>query len=110
MQLTTISVNAPNSSDTAMHFSVVENRRVATTILAIAKRDAAVIVGVATSKDYRCKGLATECLQVLCSRFLKEGKDLYLQYDNLEAGKIYERLGFRNVDQVIHYRKKKFLL
>lgn len=68
-------------------------------------KDAAVIVGVATSKDYRCKGLATECLQLLCSRLLKEGKDLYLQYDNLEAGKIYERLGFRNVDQVIHYRK-----
>lgn len=68
-------------------------------------KDAAVIVGVGTSKDYRCKGLATECLQFLCSDLLKENKDLYLQYDNIEAGKIYERLGFSKIDQVFHYRK-----
>ncbi|MDR7855470.1 GNAT family N-acetyltransferase [Tissierella sp.] len=68
-------------------------------------KDTAVIVGVATNRDYRCKGLATQCLQSLCSILLKEGKDLYLQYDNLEAGKIYEKLGFVNIDQVIHYRK-----
>ncbi len=68
-------------------------------------KNAAIIVGVGTNKDKRGKGLATECLNELCSTLLKEGKDLYLQYDNLEAGKIYERLGFKNIDQVIHYRK-----
>lgn len=68
-------------------------------------KDGAVIVGVATIEDNRCKGLATQCLQVLCSSLLKEGKDLYLQYDNLEAGKIYERLGFKIMDQVFHYKK-----
>lgn len=67
--------------------------------------DAAIIVGVATNNNYRCKGLATECMQLLCSTLLKEGKDLYLQYENLEAGKIYERIGFREIDQVIHCRK-----
>lgn len=68
-------------------------------------KDAAVIVGVGTIEDYRCKGLATECLQILCSDLLKEKKNLYLQYDNLEAGKLYERLGFSRIDQVFHYRR-----
>ena len=67
--------------------------------------DAAVIVGVGTEEYYRCKGLATECLQFLCSNLLKQKKDLYLQYDNLEAGKIYERLGFSKIDQVFHYKR-----
>lgn len=67
--------------------------------------DGAVIVGVATDNNYRYKGLATECLYLLCNTLLKEGKDLYLQYDNLEAGKIYEKLGFRTIDQVIHYKR-----
>lgn len=68
-------------------------------------KDGAVIVGVATDNNHRYKGLATECLYLLCSTLLKEGKDLYLQYDNLEAGKIYEKLGFRIIDQVIHYKR-----
>lgn len=67
--------------------------------------DGAVIVGVATDIKYRGKGLATECLIWLCNTLLKEGKDIYLQYDNLEAGRIYERLGFERIDQVIHCRK-----
>ncbi len=67
--------------------------------------DSAVIVGVATKKNYRCKGLATECLQMLLKNLLEEGKDLYLQYDNLDAGKIYEKLGFEVIDRVIHLEK-----
>ena len=68
-------------------------------------KEAAVIVGVATNEDNRGKGLATKCLESLCNSLINEGKNLYLQYDNLEAGKIYERLGFKNIDQVIHYKK-----
>lgn len=68
-------------------------------------REAAVIVGVATNPDHKCKGLATECLKLLCSKLLNEEKNIYLQYDNLEAGKIYERLGFRPIDQVMHYKR-----
>lgn len=70
--------------------------------------DAAVIVGIATRKDYRAKGLATECLKILSKSLINEGKDLYLQYDNLEAGKIYEKLGFKIIDHVIHLNKKEF--
>lgn len=68
-------------------------------------KDSAVIVGVATKNDCRHKGLATACTQYLCKQLLKEGKDVYLQYDNLDAGRIYERLGFERVDQVIHLRR-----
>lgn len=68
------------------------------------KREA-VIVGVATHRSYWGKGLATKCLQSLCSTLLGEGKDIYLQFDNLEAGRIYERLGFKIIDQVMHYNK-----
>ena len=68
-------------------------------------KNAAVIVGVATDPNNMCQGLATECLQLLCSRLINEKKDLYLQYDNLEAGKIYERIGFSPIDQVMHYKK-----
>ena len=67
--------------------------------------DGAVIVGVATDPGYQHKKLATKCLQLLCKDLLKEGKNIYLQYDNLEAGKIYERLGFKPIDQVVHYEK-----
>lgn len=69
--------------------------------------EAAVIVGVATKKELRHRGLASQCLKRLICDLLEEGKDLYLQYDNLEAGKIYERLGFKVVDRVIHLRAKE---
>lgn len=67
--------------------------------------DGALIVGVATRKDYWKRGLATHCLEELIEILQEEEKDLYLQYDNLEAGKIYERLGFEVIDQVMHYKK-----
>ncbi|MBB6214414.1 hypothetical protein HNQ80_000494 [Anaerosolibacter carboniphilus] len=63
----------------------------------------ALIVGVATDPEYQGKGLGTACVKALCDQLLKEGKDLYLQYDNMDAGRIYERLGFRAFDQVKHY-------
>ena len=67
--------------------------------------DAAIIVGMATRKKHRHKGMASQCLQKLCKDLLEEGKDLYLQYDNFQAGKIYERQGFEIIDQVVHLSK-----
>ncbi|WP_353095384.1 GNAT family N-acetyltransferase [Tissierella praeacuta] len=67
--------------------------------------DSALVVGVATEPEYQKKGLGTICLQVLIQELLEEGKDIYLQYDNLDAGRIYERLGFKQIDQMIHYEK-----
>lgn len=69
------------------------------------KEDSAIIVGVGTKEEYQHKGMATECLKYLCRILLKEGKSLFLQYDNLEAGHIYERLGFHRIDEMIYYKK-----
>ena len=69
-------------------------------------KDGALIVGVATAKDYRGQGLGTECLKFLCNTLQKEGKDLFLQYHNLDAEGIYNRLGFKKFDQVMHYFKE----
>ena len=65
----------------------------------------AIIVGVATLKDYEKKGFATKCLTFLISELVQEGKSLYLQYDNPRAGEIYKRLGFLEIDRVKHYKK-----
>jgi len=69
------------------------------------EEDSALIVGVGTAAGLQGKGLATKCLKVLCTMLLQEGKDLYLQYDNMDAGRIYEKLGFEPVDQVRHYKR-----
>lgn len=57
----------------------------------------AMIVGVGTHPSYRRRGLATKCTIKICSELLRENKIPCLFYDNEEAGKIYKRLGFRDV-------------
>ena len=79
-------------------------------IIAVAQSEfeetkSALIVGVATDPDYQGKGYASQCLEVLCKELLSEGKKLFLQYDNIDAGRIYGRLGFRPIDQVKHYKR-----
>ncbi len=80
-------------------------------ILAVAQSEfespkSALIVGVATRPGYERRGLATMCLEVLCKELMQEGKNLFLQYDNIDAGRIYERLGFMAFDRVRHYRSR----
>ncbi|OYD08267.1 GNAT family N-acetyltransferase [Paludifilum halophilum] len=58
---------------------------------------AAMIVGVGTHVDFRRQGLATQLMARLCCEVLYEGKKLCLFYDNPRAGKIYKRLGFRDI-------------
>lgn len=69
------------------------------------EKDSVLIVGVGTDIESQGKGLATKCLKVLCSQLVNEGKDLYLQYDNMDAGRIYEKLGFKPIDQLRHYKR-----
>lgn len=55
----------------------------------------AMVIGVATHPEARKRGLASQVLTALCSASLSKGKEfLCLFYDNPEAGKIYQRLGF----------------
>lgn len=67
--------------------------------------DSALIVGVATAPEEQGKGLATHCLKFLCGELQKEGKDLFLLYDNPTAGKIYEKIGFQAIDEIGYYNK-----
>lgn len=57
------------------------------------------IVAVATKEEYRNRGLVTKCLSKLCKDMLKEGKTLCLFYDNPIAGKLYKKLGFKDIDK-----------
>lgn len=79
-------------------------------IVSVAQTDfetkkSSLIVGIATDTNYRYKGMATECTYVLSRILQGERKDVFLQYDNPKAGKIYERLGYRRIDRVVHYKK-----
>lgn len=64
----------------------------------------AMIVGVCTRKEYRRQGLATAIMQKLFKDILAEGKTLCLFYDNPEAGRIYKRLGFKDIGKWTMHR------
>lgn len=83
----------------------INNRIVSVAQTEFENDNSAIIVGVATSKEHQKKGLASACLKFLCNKLINEQKDLYLQYDNKDAGKIYERIGFKPIDRVKHYFK-----
>lgn len=57
----------------------------------------AMVVGVATLPEYRYQGLASYCVHRICNDLIGEGKTPVLFYDNPEAGKIYEKIGFENI-------------
>lgn len=59
---------------------------------------AAMIIGVATLPDCRGLGLASLAVSRLCQELLDSGKSfLCLFYSNPAAGRIYQRIGFREV-------------
>lgn len=58
----------------------------------------AMVVGVATLKEYRNQGFMSQCLAKLCLDLVNEGKGLCLFYDNPKAGSIYHRIGFETID------------
>lgn len=57
----------------------------------------AMVVGVCTHPEHRRKGYATLCMNALCRDILDEGRSLCLFYDNPQAGRIYQRIGFRDI-------------
>lgn len=59
----------------------------------------AMVVGVATAKEYRNRGLMSVCMSKLCRDVLSEGKTLCLFYDNPKAGSVYHKLGFEPIDK-----------
>lgn len=64
----------------------------------------AMVIGVGTHPLYRNKGYATKCIVKLCDDLINEKMKPCLFYDNEKAGKIYKKLGFKEVTQwVIYY-------
>lgn len=55
------------------------------------------VVSVGTEPSYRGKGYAIKIMTKLCRDMQKEGKDVYLYYDDPIAGHIYNKLGFKEV-------------
>lgn len=66
----------------------------------------AMVVGVATLKEYRGNGLMSRCLSKLCADVMAEGKTLCLFYDNPKAGHIYHSLGFKSIDNWMMLTKR----
>lgn len=75
-------------------------------ILSVAQSDfGSVIVGVATHPNYQHKGYALKCMHSLIQSMFLSHDEVYLQYDKGHASKLYEKLGFKPMDQIIHYSK-----
>lgn len=62
------------------------------------------VVGVCTHPNYRGNGYASLILQKMIQDFIKEGRTLCLFYNNPAAGRIYKRLGFKDIGMWTMYR------
>ena len=59
----------------------------------------AMVGGILTIPEYRKQGLASKMVSALCQNLYLRGKSACLFFDNPEAGEIYYKLGFRNIDK-----------
>lgn len=76
-------------------------------IVSVAQSDFGnVIVGIATCPEEQGKGYAKRCMLMLMKTLFEHHQTLYLQYDNPRAGYLYTSLGFKVIDQVMHYEKR----
>ncbi|MEH7177738.1 GNAT family N-acetyltransferase [Neobacillus vireti] len=92
-------------SNTSRSYFTEENGTMTACVSTTAENSfSAMIVGVCTRKEYRRKGLATAIMHKLFRDVLNEGKLLCLFYDNPEAGRIYKRLGFKDIGKWTMYR------
>ena len=81
-----------------IYFIENEKKEVICTAQTVAENSkSAMVVSVATRKDYRRQGLMTQVLSKLCQDLLNEQKTLCLFYDNPEAGAVYHKLGFKRI-------------
>ena len=85
-------------TNTGRTFYVREGNRIISSASTTAENSSsAMIIGVCTLKGYRNRGYATACITALCNELLEKGKSLCLFYDNPDAGRIYQRMGFREI-------------
>lgn len=87
-------------SGTGRTYFVEQNGEVIATASTAAENSrSAMIVAVATHPEYRGQKLASQVVAQLCADILAEGKSLCLFYNNPQAGLIYKKLGFRDIDK-----------
>jgi predicted GNAT family acetyltransferase len=58
----------------------------------------AMIGGIFTLPEFRNAGLASKIISALCTRLLDQKKSVCLFYDNEDAGRIYQRLNFKVIE------------
>lgn len=66
----------------------------------------AIVGGILTIPEYRKRGLASEMVSALCRNLYLRGKAACLLFDNPEAGEIYHKLGFQNIDKWVILGRK----
>ncbi|WP_409291922.1 GNAT family N-acetyltransferase [Peribacillus sp. SCS-37] len=82
-----------------------DGRIIASASTAAENSMSAMIMGVCTHPSFRNRGYATQILKQLIAEFVvQQSKTLCLFYDNPEAGRIYRRLGFREIGKWTIYR------
>ncbi len=98
-----------SSLDLNTSLYIEENEKIISTVAISAETKlSAMVVGVATDKAYRNKGLASKLLLRLMEVYLYDkNKELCLFYDNPEAGKIYLKLGFEKIGYWDMFQKNK---
>lgn len=87
-----------NGLKTGRGYCIEMNRKVVAMAKSTCENNThAMLVGVGTHPHYRNKGLATRCIVKICKELISENKIPCLFYDNEEAGKIYRKLGFKDI-------------
>ena len=91
-------------------YYIEENKKVVSMAKSTSENSThAMVVGVGTHPMYRKKGYATKCVVKLCNSLLNDKKIPCLFYDNEEAGKIYKKIGFKELGQWVNYYKWIYL-
>lgn len=87
--------NIKNGLRTGRGYCIEINRKVVAMAKSTLENSThAMIVGVGTHPEFRNRGLATKCIVKICKEIINEDKKPCLFYDNIDAGKIYHKLGF----------------
>ncbi|WP_373600270.1 GNAT family N-acetyltransferase [Paraclostridium bifermentans] len=86
-----------DNSKTVYYIENEEKEMISVSQVTAENSKSAMIIGVATRKEYREQGYMSKCLSKLCKDLLNRGKSLCLFYDNPKAGKVYHKLGFKEI-------------
>ncbi len=79
----------------------IDGRVVAGAATTAENSQSAMVVAVCTDPAHRQHGYASACVTKLVKEYSEIGKRLYLFYDNPNAGRIYNRIGFHEIGKYI---------